>query len=99
MSAANRRQVGGSHYKQFGELQPWDVIVHFKLGFLDGNAVKYLLRANHKGQMIQDLEKAKHYIEKLIETTLNSKPSSRRSSSQGSRRRIRRATKRRTVTG
>ncbi len=64
---ANEHQPGGNHYRQFGDLQPWDVVVYFGLGFLDGNAIKYLLRWKHKGG-IQDLEKARHYIDKLIET-------------------------------
>ena len=65
---ANDRQEGGDHYKKFGALQPWDAIIHFKLGFLIGNAVKYLLRAEHKGQMKMDLLKARHYIDKMLET-------------------------------
>lgn len=66
--AANDRQEGGDHYKKFGDLQPWDVIIHFRLGFLVGNAVKYLLRCEHKGMMKLDLQKAKHYIDKMLET-------------------------------
>jgi hypothetical protein len=69
--ATNDRQPGGDHYKRFGELQPWDVITHFNLGFMDGNAVKYLLRGRYKSadraKQIEDLEKATHYIEKQLE--------------------------------
>ena len=64
--SANDHQEGGDHYRKFGELQPWDVIGHFDLGFLDGSAVKYLLRWRHKGG-VQDLRKARHFIDKLIE--------------------------------
>ena len=49
-----------------GAFQPWDVINHFKLTYFDGNAVKYLLRWRDKGG-VEDLEKARHYIEKLLE--------------------------------
>lgn len=63
---ANDRQPGGEHYLKHGDLQPWDVAARFGLGFFDGNAVKYLLRWKDKGG-ITDLEKAVHYIEKLIE--------------------------------
>lgn len=66
MADANNKQPGGNHYKKFGELQPWDVTLYFGLGFLDGNACKYILRWRHKGGIL-DLEKAGHYIEKLIE--------------------------------
>lgn len=65
MSEANQVQVGGAHYKQH-KLQPWDAIVEWGMGFLDGNALKYLVRYRDKGG-IQDLEKARHYIDKLIE--------------------------------
>ena len=63
---ANSRQVGGSHYKQF-TYETWDVILDWGLGYLDGNAVKYLSRWRHKNG-IEDLKKARHYIDKLIET-------------------------------
>lgn len=62
---ANETQVGGAHYKQF-QHETWDVILDWGLGYLDGNAVKYLSRWRHKGG-VQDLKKAAHYIQKLIE--------------------------------
>lgn len=65
--AANDRQEGGGHYIQFKDFQPWDVILRFGLGFLDGNVVKYLLRWRHKNG-VEDLKKARHYLDKLIET-------------------------------
>lgn len=64
--SANARQVGGEHYRKYGHLQPWDVIAHFKLDYFTGNAVKYLLRWRDKGG-IEDIRKAMHYIEKLVE--------------------------------
>lgn len=63
---ANDTQVAGNHYKQF-QIEPWDAIIDWNLGYLDGNAVKYLSRWRHKNG-IEDLKKARHYIEKLIET-------------------------------
>ncbi len=62
---ANDLQVGGTHYKD-NKIQPWDCIPAWGLGFLDGNAVKYLARWRHKNGL-QDLRKAQHYISKLIE--------------------------------
>ncbi len=62
---ANEVQVGGDHYKNH-TIQPWDAITAWKLGFLDGNAVKYLARWRTKSGL-QDLRKAQHYITKLIE--------------------------------
>lgn len=63
--AANDRQEGGDHYHE-KIIQPWDAIIAWGLGFLDGNAVKYLARWRNKGG-IEDLKKARHYIDKLIE--------------------------------
>lgn len=62
---ANDRQVAGNHYKQF-TYETWDVIIDWGLGYLDGNAVKYLSRWRHKNGL-EDLKKARHYIDKLIE--------------------------------
>jgi hypothetical protein len=62
---ANARQEGGAHYKQF-QIEPWDAIIDWNLGYLDGNAVKYLSRWRHKNG-IEDLKKARHYIDKLLE--------------------------------
>lgn len=62
---ANDVQIGGSHYKS-SEHEPWDVIHAWGLGYFDGNAVKYLSRWRKKGG-IDDLRKARHYIDKLIE--------------------------------
>jgi hypothetical protein len=63
--AANDTQVGGDHYKH-NLYETWDVIADWGLGYFDGNAVKYLSRWKNKGGL-QDLLKARHYIDKLIE--------------------------------
>lgn len=65
-SSANAVQIGGDHYKQFGDLQPWDAIIAWNCGYLDGAAIKYIARYKHKGG-ITDLKKAIHYLQKLIE--------------------------------
>lgn len=65
MSEANKKQVGGEHYKQF-TIQPWDAIEDWSLGYLDGTVIKYVSRWKHKGG-VEDLKKAKHFLEKLIE--------------------------------
>lgn len=63
-SLANMDQVGGSHYKS--EIQVWDFIIANDIGYLAGNVVKYVSRYKKKGG-IEDLEKAQHYLSKLIE--------------------------------
>lgn len=62
---ANEIQVAGSHYKTKA-IQPWDYIAANELGYFDGNIVKYVSRWRDKGG-VEDLRKAKHYLEKLIE--------------------------------
>lgn len=59
-------QVGGEHYRQTG-VQPWDVVDAWGLDFYAGNALKYLYRAGRKGARVEDLKKARHYIDKMIE--------------------------------
>ena len=65
MSKANEMQHGGNHYK-LKTIQPWDFIIANNIGFLEGNAIKYLVRWREKGG-VEDLKKAQHYVEKLIE--------------------------------
>ena len=60
-----KKQIGGSHYKDM-MVQPSEFINKNKLQFAEGNAIKYICRHAHKGE-VQDLEKAKHYIDMIIE--------------------------------
>ena len=48
------------------EIQPWDYIAANGLGYFEGNIIKYVSRWKSKNGLA-DLEKAKHYLEKLIE--------------------------------
>ncbi len=61
---ATDTQVGGDHYSKH-TIQPIDYIMGNKLGFCEGNVVKYITRHKDKGG-VKDLEKAKHYIDLLI---------------------------------
>lgn len=63
------KQVGGDHYKG-GTMQPWDIWEAFGLDPWEASAVKYILRWRKKGG-VEDLEKAKHYIDFLIEKENN----------------------------
>jgi hypothetical protein len=63
--SANNRQVAGDHYKQ-KSIQPWDYIASNDIGYFEGNIIKYVSRWKDKGG-VQDLEKARHYLDKLIE--------------------------------
>jgi hypothetical protein len=57
-------QIGGNHYKNL-EIQPIDYILGNQLGYAEGNVVKYVSRWRDKGG-IEDLRKAKQYIDFLI---------------------------------
>lgn len=57
------------HYKSERGLESIQVIEAFDLGFNLGNAVKYILRCNKKGNKIQDLDKAIWYLKREIENS------------------------------
>jgi len=61
-----RKQVGGDHYSKLA-IQPVEYINANGLSYLQGNVVKYISRYNHKGKPLEDLQKARHYIDMLIE--------------------------------
>ena len=68
--SADARQVGGSHYRDM-QMQPWDVMRAWMTpeqfeGYLRGNALKYLARYPDK-HGLEDLKKAEHYLQKLIQ--------------------------------
>lgn len=63
---ANSVQVGGTHYKS--EYQHWDFAVNVGMDYLASAASKYVSRWRNKNG-VEDLKKAKHYIEKLIEVS------------------------------
>tara|TARA_R110000772_G_scaffold41962_1_gene97830 strand:- start:162 stop:368 length:207 start_codon:yes stop_codon:yes gene_type:complete len=63
--SAYKKQVGGSHYKSM-VIQPAEFINKNKLLFAEGNAIKYICRHKAKGKL-QDVEKAIHYLEMIIE--------------------------------
>jgi hypothetical protein len=69
--ASRGHQVGGTHYLAMA-VQPWDAMADWMTpdafrGFLRGNVVKYLARCEQKGG-VEDLRKARHYLDRLIET-------------------------------
>jgi hypothetical protein len=59
------KQVSGGHYKAL-KIQPIEFLHANNIPFAEGCAIKYLCRWRDKGG-IKDLEKAKHFIELLIE--------------------------------
>lgn len=63
---ASSTQVGGSHYKDMA-IQPFDYITKNGIGFAEGCAIKYLSRWRAKNG-VEDLKKARHFIDMLIES-------------------------------
>ena len=62
-------QVGGGHYKEL-KIQPIEYILENNLGYCEANVVKYITRWRSKNG-VEDLRKAKHYIDFLIERELH----------------------------
>ena len=58
-------QVDGDHYKDMA-IQPAEFIYANNIGYMEGNVIKYVSRWKKKNGL-KDLEKAKHYVELLIE--------------------------------
>ncbi len=58
-------QVGGEHYRKL-RIQPVEYIFMNGLPFIEGSIIKYVTRWRDKGG-VKDLEKAKHFIDLLIE--------------------------------
>lgn len=63
-------QIGGDHYRS-KTIQPWEAMEAWMsheafAGFLKGNVIKYLCRYKDKNG-VEDLKKARHYLDKLIE--------------------------------
>lgn len=65
MQDALKKQVAGTHYKDL-PIQPVQYIHANGIGFMEGNVIKYVSRWRSKGG-IADLEKAKHFLELLIQ--------------------------------
>lgn len=59
------------YYKQ-GNIEVWDFIADQGLGYFAGNVVKYVCRYKGKNG-VEDLKKARAYIDKLISITENTK--------------------------
>ena len=60
-----KRQVGGNHYAKY-KMQPSKFVTENKLLYPEGCVIKYIVRHQDKGGK-EDLEKAKHMIDMIIE--------------------------------
>ena len=64
--AKTTSETGPEYYRR-GSIQPWDFIRSQELNFHLGNVIKYVCRAGHKDDDIEDLSKALHYLSNEIE--------------------------------
>ena len=69
--SARKTQAAGDHYLRMN-IQPFDVIDTWpreqRIGFYRGNLLKYTMRMGAKDECANEIAKAKHYAEKLLET-------------------------------
>lgn len=63
--SANDKQVGGDHYSRKA-IQHWDYVLANDIPYLEAQIIKYVGRWRDKNG-IEDLKKAQHFLEKLIE--------------------------------
>ena len=54
------------HYNK-GSIEIIDFIQDWNLDFITGNIIKYVTRSPYKNKPLEDLEKAKFYLDRLIE--------------------------------
>ena len=64
--AETTSETGPEYYRR-GSIQPWNFIRSQELNFHLGNVIKYVCRAGHKDDDIEDLSKAIHYLSNEIE--------------------------------
>lgn len=66
------QQVGGDHYKEF-KVQPLEYALENDLGICEHAVIKYISRWRTKNG-IEDLRKARHYIDIMIEREVGVDP-------------------------
>ena len=68
MEGPNDPILRPTHYT-FSAIEPIDAIEAWQLGFHLGNVVKYVARAGRKGARLEDLKKARWYLDREIRRT------------------------------
>jgi hypothetical protein len=73
MNSATETQVGGDHYKDMG-IQPAEYVHRNKIPYLEGSVIYYVTRWRKKNG-IEDLKKARHTLDLIIE--METRPTAR----------------------
>ena len=81
MSKVWEKQIAGSHYQKY-KIQPSKFVVENKLLYPEGCAIKYIIRHQDKNGK-EDLMKAIHFIEMIIERDYPEKPKEEKNNSWG----------------
>ena len=68
---AHREAVNHPSHYNSGNIEVIDAIEDWKLDFNAGNVVKYVARHQHKANPVEDLKKARWYLDRLIERIEN----------------------------
>jgi len=63
-------QIGGDHYKKY-KIQPMDYSMQNGLDPLQHTVIKYVTRFRDKNQPVEDLRKARHCIDMLLDIEMN----------------------------
>lgn len=66
MKEKQEEKVNHPKHYTFGTIEVIEVIEDWELGFHEGNCIKYIARAKHKGNELEDLKKAQWYLNKKI---------------------------------
>ena len=69
---ANKTQVGGTHYQTNDMPQHWDLAIMYQWDFFQYQSTKYVMRWKRKHSTpearLEDLKKARHFLDKYIES-------------------------------
>ena len=65
----NKKQIGGNHYSDMS-IQPTEFIMKNNIPFAEGNVIKYVCRHISKNGA-EDIKKAIHYLELILENKYN----------------------------
>jgi hypothetical protein len=71
MASKTKEMVDHPDHYNKGSIEVIDAIEDWDLNFCEGNVVKYVARHRHKDEPLEDLKKAKWYLERLIATLDN----------------------------
>ena len=67
MTDAQKETINHPSHYNCGNIEAIDFIEDQNLNFSRGSAIKYIVRAGHKDDELEDLKKARWYIEREIE--------------------------------